>query len=68
MGRVPVRRIAYNEYASTDDTYYVSAADVADKIIDRMRSGSDPLLIRSSMFALVPASATWSTPVQNKPD
>jgi hypothetical protein len=27
----------------TDDTYYVSAADLADKIIDRMQRGLGPL-------------------------
>jgi hypothetical protein len=39
---------------SIDDIYYVSAADVADKIIDRMRRGLDPLLLSSSSLALIP--------------
>jgi hypothetical protein len=38
---------------SIDDIYYVSAADVADKIIDRMRRGLDPLLLSSSSLALI---------------
>jgi hypothetical protein len=63
-----VKRIAYGKKASTDDAYYVSAAAVADKIIDRMRRGLDPLLFRSSMLALVPAAHSFGTHLQRKPD
>lgn len=48
-----------------DDIYYVSAADVADKIIDRMRRGLDPLLFADSslaLFSLAPALRTRSRP------
>ena len=62
-----MKRIAHSKKA-TDDIYYVSAAAVADKIIDRMRRGLDPLLIRSTMLALVPADATLNTRLQRKPD
>jgi hypothetical protein len=40
----------------TDDVYYVSAADVADKLIDRMRRGLDPLLLSNCSWDLLPAS------------
>jgi hypothetical protein len=42
---------------STDDIYYVSAADVADKIIDRMWRGLDPLLFSSSDLDLIPVGS-----------
>jgi hypothetical protein len=64
----PVKRIAHSKKALTDDVYYVSAAAVADKIIDRMRHGLDPLLIRSSMLLPVPAAATLNARLQRKPD
>ena len=32
-----MKRIAKTQRAPTDDLYYVSAADIADKLIDRMR-------------------------------
>jgi hypothetical protein len=44
-----------------DDIYHVSAADVADKIIDRMRRGLDPLLFADSslvFFSLAPRLRT----------
>jgi hypothetical protein len=62
-----VKRIAHSKQA-TDDIYYVSAAALADKIIDRMRRGLDPLLIRSTMLSLVPAGATLNPRLQRKPD
>jgi hypothetical protein len=37
----------------TDEAYYVSAADLADKIIVLMQQGFDPLLLSSSTWALV---------------
>jgi hypothetical protein len=49
--------------ATMDDIYYVSAADVADKIIDRIRRGLDPLLFADSslvIFSLAPALRTRS--------
>jgi hypothetical protein len=42
-----MKRNAKNPRVPTDDVYYVSAADVADKLIDRMRRGLDPLLLSS---------------------
>jgi hypothetical protein len=46
-------KIANPGNESTDDIYYVSAADVADKIIDRMRHGLDPLHLSSSSLTLI---------------
>ena len=34
-----MRKIANTQKTLTDDIYYVSAADVADKLIERMRRG-----------------------------
>jgi hypothetical protein len=48
-----MKTVADIRNASTDHTYYVSAADVADKIIDRMRRGLDPLLLSSSSLTLI---------------
>jgi hypothetical protein len=51
--------------ATMDNIYFVSAADVADKIIDRMRRGCDPLLLADSSLAflsLAPALRTRSRP------
>ena len=36
---VIMKRIVKTQRAPTDDLYYVSAADIADKLIDRMRRG-----------------------------
>jgi hypothetical protein len=47
--------------APTDDIYYVSAADVADKIIDHMRRGLDPLLFFSSPSAHISVGSMWRT-------
>jgi hypothetical protein len=47
--------------APTDDIYYVSAADVADKIIDHMRRGLDPLLFSSSPSAPISVGSMWRT-------
>jgi hypothetical protein len=63
-----VKKTAHSKKALTDDIYYVSAAAVADKIIDRMRRGMDPLRIRGSMLAFVPAAPALSTHLQRKPD
>jgi hypothetical protein len=50
-----MKRIAKITRPPTDDVYYVSAADVADKLIDRMRRGLDPLLLSSCSWAFLPA-------------
>jgi hypothetical protein len=47
--------------APTDDIYYVSAAEVADKIIDHMRRGLDPLLFLSSPAAHICVGSMWRT-------
>jgi hypothetical protein len=60
-----MKTIASTKMASTDDTYYVSAADVADKIIDRMRRGLDPLLLtnwRAGSFARIAYAPSASMP------
>jgi hypothetical protein len=48
-----MKRNAKNPRVPTDDVYYVSAADVADKLIDRMRRGLNPLLLSSSSWDLL---------------
>ena len=50
-----MKRNANTPRVPTDDIYYVSAADVADKLIDRMRRGLDPLLLSSRSWDLLPA-------------
>jgi hypothetical protein len=45
-----MKRIVKTSRAPTDDAYYVSAADVADKLLDRMRRGLDPLLLSWDLF------------------
>lgn len=52
---IDMKKVANNQKALTDDIYYVSAADVADKLIERMRRGFDPLLLGSSPLALISA-------------
>jgi hypothetical protein len=52
----------------TDDAYYVSAADVADKLIDRMRRGLDPLLLSGCSWDLFPACPISRTPTHKKFD
>jgi hypothetical protein len=56
-----MKKIAKFRDASVDDIYYVSAADVADKIIDRMRRGLDPLLLSSSSLARISVSSVLRT-------
>jgi hypothetical protein len=48
-----MKKIANIRNESIDDVYYVSAADVADEIIDRMRRGLDPLLLSGSSLTLI---------------
>jgi hypothetical protein len=63
-----MKKIANTQKTLTDDIYYVSAADVADKLIDRMRRGLDPLLFSSSSFALISAGPWLRTQVRRKLD
>jgi hypothetical protein len=48
-----MKSIANIRNESIDDAYYVSAADVADKIIEHMRHGLDPLQLSSSSLTLI---------------
>ena len=48
-----MKRNTKNPRVPTDDVYYVSAADVADKLIDRMRRGLNPLLLSNSSWDLL---------------
>jgi hypothetical protein len=45
-----------NNKALTNEAYYVSAADLADKIVVLMQQGLDPLFLSTSTWALVQAS------------
>jgi hypothetical protein len=47
---------AKNKGVPTDDAYFVSAADLADKIIVLMQHGLNPLFLSASTWALVQAS------------
>jgi hypothetical protein len=51
--RLCMKKTANTQKAATDDLYYVSAADVADKLIEHMQRGLDPLLLSGSSLALV---------------
>ncbi len=62
-----MKRTGNNSSMPTDDVYYVSAADVADKLIDRMRRGLDPLLLSSS-WDLLPAGPAARTHAHNEFD
>lgn len=44
------------EKVPANEVFYVSAADLADKIIVLMQHGLDPLLLSTSTWALVQAS------------
>jgi hypothetical protein len=63
-----MKRIVKTQKAPTDDLYYVSAADIADKLIDRMRRGMDPLLFASSSLALLPVGPMSRTHARRKLD
>jgi hypothetical protein len=63
-----MKRIANTQKASTDDIYYVSAADVADKLIERMRRGLGPFLFAGSSFAVIPVGPWLRTQVRRKLD
>jgi hypothetical protein len=63
-----MKKIGTTQKPSTDDIYYVSAADVADKLIERMRRGLDPLLLSSHSLASTPVSSFLRTGVSRKLD
>jgi hypothetical protein len=63
-----MKKFAITGKTLTDDIYYVSAADVADKLIERMRRGLDPLQFSSSPSALIPAGLWLRTQVRRKLD
>jgi hypothetical protein len=63
-----MKKIANTQKTLTDDIYYVSAADVADKLIDRMRRGLDPLLFSNSSSAFISAGLWLRTQVRGKLD
>lgn len=54
--------------ASMDDGYYVSAADLADKIIEHIWRGLDPLQFSSSSLALFPLDSPLTFRSGTKPD
>jgi hypothetical protein len=62
-----MKRNANSPRVPTDDVYYVSAADVADKLIDRMRRGLGPLLLSGS-WDLLPAGTIARTPAHKEFD
>jgi hypothetical protein len=63
-----MKKIANTQKALTDDVYYVSAAAIADKLIERMWRGLDPLLFSKSSLAPFPVGIWSSTQVHRKPD
>jgi hypothetical protein len=63
-----MKRTTKSHRAPTDDAYYVSAADVADKLIDRMRRGLDPLLFASFSSALLATGSMSKTRVAKEFD
>jgi hypothetical protein len=66
--RLQMTKVANSNKASIDDIYYVSAADVADKIIDQMRRGLNPLLFSSASLALFAIGPVLRTRSRTKPD
>ena len=44
---ISMRTHSNNERVFTDDIYHVAAADLADKLIERMRRGLGPILLDS---------------------
>ena len=63
-----MKRIANTKKASTDDIYHVSAADVADKLIERMRRGLGPLLFSRPSLGVIPGGPWLRTQVPRKLD
>jgi hypothetical protein len=57
-----MKKTAQTGTRSTDGIYYISAADLADKLIDRMSEGLDPWLFPHSAMAQIrtsPPRRTW---------
>jgi hypothetical protein len=63
-----MKKVAYLKKATSDHVYYVSAADVADKIIDHMRRGLDPQLFSSSSLPLFSKGAMLRSRSRTKLD
>jgi hypothetical protein len=63
-----MKKIANTQKTLTDDIYYVSAADVADKLIERMQRGLDPLLFGSSSLGPIPMGPWFRFRGHRKPD
>jgi hypothetical protein len=63
-----MKKIVNTKKALTDDIYYVSAADVADKIMDQIRRGLDPLLLCSSPLSHISVGRMLSTRWQREFD
>ncbi len=63
-----MKKIAHTQKALTDEIYYVSAADVADKIMEYMWRGLDPLQFSSSTLALIPVGPMVRTRLRRKLD
>jgi hypothetical protein len=63
-----MKKIANTQKTLTDDIYYVSAADVADKLIERMQRGLDPLLFGSSSLGPIPMGPWLRFRGHRKPD
>ncbi len=63
-----MKNISNSHKTTMDDIYYVSARDIADKIIDRMRRGLDPLLFADSSTALFSFAPVWRTRFRPKSD
>ena len=63
-----MKKTALSMKAPPDDIYQVSAADIADKIIEHIWRGSDPLQLRNSSLALIPAASMLRTQLRRKLD
>jgi hypothetical protein len=63
-----MKKISNTKKALTDDIYYVSAADVADKIMDHMRRGLDPLLFCNSPLSHISVGPMLRTRLQRELD
>jgi hypothetical protein len=61
-----MKKTAQTGTRATDGMYSVSAAELADKLIDRMSVGLDPCLFPHSTLAQIRAGQVWRTWSQNK--
>jgi hypothetical protein len=61
INKAQMEKTMNNQNESIDDIYYVSAAEIADKIMDRMRRGLDPLLLSNSSLTLISLGPTLRT-------